>query len=454
MKQKTVQWIKQSLIYGIVLLFFAGMASCKDKEEPIKIFDLTVKLVYPSEYPTVADIRVKLENTSSGMVLEERTNASGTVVFEVTAGVYNVSTTESRVVGLAQVVFNGVVTNVIINDNRSIDVNLTESKIHQVVMKELYSGGCQRDDGSGAYNNDSYVILYNNSGEPATLSNGCLAYVLPFNSNATNNDYVGGALSFEHEGWIGAGTAIWAFDHSVTIPSGQQIVIALKSAIDNTETYSNSINFANASYYCTYDPESGFNSATVYPPPAASIPTNHYLKAYRWGLGNAWPLSTSSPGFFVFNLDGVSAQAFMDNESLVNYHGNAIQANERRKVQVEWIVDAVDVFAYGNANNQKRFSTAVDAGYVELRHQYGFSIYRNVDKEATEAIEENAGKIVYNYSLGTRDFLLEGEIINGTTDPSGIDAEASMKNGARIVFKNTNNSSNDFHMRQKASLRN
>ena len=86
----------------------------------------------------------------------------------------------------------------------------------------------------------------------------------------------------------------------------------------------------------------------------------------------------------------------------------------RRKVPVEWVV------------------------------KMGYTLYRNVDKEATEAIKENEGKLVYNYSLGVED----------STDPSGIDAEASIKNGARIVYKDTNNSSVDFHQRSKASLRN
>ena len=74
----------------------------------------------------------------------------------------------------------------------------------------------------------------------------------------------------------------------------------------------------------------------------------------------------------------------------------------------------------------------------------GYTLYRNVDKEATEAIKENEGKLVYNYSLG----------VEGSTDPSGIDAEASIKNGARIIYKDTNNSTVDFHLRSKASLRN
>ena len=91
----------------------------------------------------------------------------------------------------------------------------------------------------------------------------------------------------------------------------------------------------------------------------------------------------------------------------------------------------------------KRLTADVDAGYVWLTNYQGHTLYRNVDKTATEALPENEGKLVYNYTLG----------VDGSTDPSGIDAEASMKQGAHIIFQDTNNSSNDFHERAKCSLR-
>ena len=71
------------------------------------------------------------------------------------------------------------------------------------------------------------------------------------------------------------------------------------------------------------------------------------------------------------------------------------------------------------------------------------------DGDAYAIIEGNKDKLVYNYAMGTVDI----ESKHGTTDPSGIDAEASMTNGAVIIYKDTNNSGNDFHLRQKSSLR-
>ena len=264
--------------------------------------------------------------------------------------------------------------------------------------------------------------------------------VNPYNSQAANKDYVNGELFYASEGWIPAGNGLWYFENNVKLESGKQIVIAMCGAVDNTKTYSQSINYANSEYYCCYDIED-YNHTSYYPTPSELIPTEHYLKVYSYGLGTAWPLSNSSPAFYIVRPQGTTLKEFVDNPDNENMYGSN---QVRRKVPVEWVVDGIEVFAKGQSNNQKRLLPTIDAGYVEMTAKMGYTLYRNVDKEATEAIKENEGKLVYNYSFGVDD----------STDPSGIDAEASIKNGARIVYMDTNNSTVDFHQRSKASLRN
>ena len=456
MKQKKINWMKQSFIYGMIALLFVAF-SCDEKEDIIKTFEVKVKLIYPSDYQPQAGVMVKLENTAS-VAFEAQTDGSGVAEFNVIAGTYRITVTESRVVGTTNIIFNGAINSQVISDPAPnaailIDLSLIASERTQIIIKELYNGGCPRDDGSGTFSNDQYVILYNNSFEPATLENVCFGMINPYNSTlSTNYDLVGGVLRYEPEGWVPAGMGIWTFQQTLTLAPCEQIVVAMRNAVDNTPTYSNSINFNNASYYCMYDPESGFNMASYYPPPAPAIPTTHYLKAYHFGQGGAWALSQNSPAFFVFATPG-DPQAFIDNEANHDFYNTSIQANSRRKVPVEWVIDAIEVFVSGAANNMKRLNAVLDAGYVELRNTQGFTLYRNVDKAETEAIPENEGKIVYGYSLGTQGMVIDDQEINGTTDPSGIDAEASIKNGARIIYKDTNNSGNDFHQRRKASLR-
>lgn len=240
--------------------------------------------------------------------------------------------------------------------------------------------------------------------------------------------------------------AVWWFQSGtqVKIPAYSQIVIAIKGAIDNTATYSNSVDLSNADY-AMYDPEV-FTLAAAYPAPSSKIPSSHYLKTYLYGMGTAWALSNISPAFVVFSPEGMTAEAFVKTASNIETTGT--KAFSCAKVPVSWVMDGVEVYnATALDKSNKRLLGSVDAGYVKFTNKLGYTVYRNVNKEATEALQENSGKLVYNYAGGTAD------VENGSTDPSGIDAEASIAKGAHIIFKDTNNSTNDFHQRKVASIK-
>ena len=195
-----------------------------------------------------------------------------------------------------------------------------------------------------------------------------------------------------------------------------------------------------------YDPESGYNNTKYYPTPADVIPTSHYLKTVKFGQGNAWPLSTTAPALFIFQPQNTDPVNFANNADNLWYAPGVAQTPIYACVKVpnEWIIDAVEVFNTAKKEDSKKRLTAdLDVSYVYLTNKLGHSLYRNVDKEMTESLSENNGKLVYGYALG----------VDGSTDASGIDAEASIRNGAHIVFLDNNNSSEDFHERQKCSLR-
>ncbi|WP_080905476.1 DUF4876 domain-containing protein [Parabacteroides sp. Marseille-P3160] len=437
------------LLFLLIIALLLGV-SCSDNDDPsdYQTYDVTVKLVYPSDYESVENVTVTLVNTGNNTTYEDSTNVSGEATFSVPVGIYQATVTDKRSVSGSSVVLNGMANISVGTDwvaTTPVELSLTASKAGSVVIKELYAGGCQKDDGSGKFQRDPYVILYNNSENEISLENMALGIALPYGMT-TSNKYYGtdGKLSYEAENWIPAGDAIWHFKNTVSIPAGEEIVIALQNAVDNTVTYSNSINFANAEYYCTYDVSGQYKNTTYYPSPSEVIPTDHYLSSTVYGIANAWPLSVNSPAFFIFSTEGTTPAAYAANvANQQNYPGTTQVVI---KVPVEWVVDAVEVKGQG-VDGYKRLTSTVDAGYVTMISGVGYSIYRNVDREATEAIEENSGKLVYNYSLGTTS---EQE---GSTDPSGIDAEASIKKGARIVYKDTNNSTNDFHQRSRASLK-
>jgi len=441
---------KKIILYVFAISIVAiCFQSCK-KDDELKTYNVSLQLVYPDNYLSIEGVAVAVNSVSNNTVYNATTDANGNASFVIPAGAYEASASERRSDNGISFNFNGIADFTIGADwleTNMVSVNLTLSKAAQIIIKELYVAGCPKDDGSGTFSNDKFVVLYNNSDDDVSFDNVCFGFVNPYNGHATNNDYVGGTLFYESEGWIPAGQGIWYFPNGITLEPGKQIVVAINGAIDNTPTYTKSINFANANYYCMYD-IGVYSLASYYPAPSSLIPTSHYLPAINFGLGTAWSLSNSSPAFFIFATQGITPSEFVADASYSNqYNGSTSAANARKKVSVDWIIDGIEVFKQGSTS-QKRLTAAVDAGYINHIGGEGYTLYRNVDKAATEAIEGNSAKLVYNYSGGTTD------VADGTTDASGIDAEASIKNGARIIFKDTNNTTNDFHQRKKASLRN
>lgn len=325
----------------------------------------------------------------------------------------------------------------------------SDQNVDQIIIKEIYCGGCPKDEGGDVFHMDKSIVLYNNCPERVVATNLCFGMATPYNAEANNITSIydkNGQLVYEDEGFIPAQNGIWYFPSTLVIEPFCQVVVNVHGAIDNTKTYSQSVNYAFPSYYCMYDPESGYNYVMYYPTPSDVIPTSHYLKSVKYGMANSWPLSTTSPALFIFQTQDMSPEDFATDADNLWYAPGMAQTPVYAcvKVPVEWIIDGVEVFnAAKKESCMKRFTADIDAGYVYLTNKLGHTLYRNVDKEMTEALPWNAGRLAYNYALG----------VDGSTDPSGIDAEESLARGAHIVYRDWNDSSNDFHERQRCSLR-
>ena len=324
----------------------------------------------------------------------------------------------------------------------------------KLIIKEINVGGCKTDDNKN-YSWQKAIVLYNNSGTQAVLKNVGIAFALPLNAHGTNGNYGDdGVLTYEKEGWVPAGQGLWYFPETITVAPYSDVVIAVNGAIDHVNhpvvtnttpegtVITNAFDLTNADY-AMYDKSSSYVNASAYPDPAnANIPT---MKAIAYMTANAWPISMLCPALFLFQApEDVDLPAYLTAEENVTYAGTQAKSNMCGKIPMEWVIDGVELYQTTNVeNSKKRLPAVIDAGYGLYNSFLGYSAYRNVDKEATEAIKDNAGKLVYGYD----------QAVEGTSDPSDIDAAASIKNGAKIVYKDSNNSTEDFHLRKTWSLK-
>ena len=410
---------KNVMVSGITLmLIFACLTACGDSiGEPDDYSTCSLRIQLSGEMTVMQGIVVQVID-DKGMVFSQQTDEMGMATFQVPVGIYDATVSHiSTPNGGWRTVYNGSRGNIVVRQggNYTVDLQLTAATTSAIIIRELYVGGCQRDDGSGWFYRDKYVIIANNSDQRVVLPALCLAIATPYNSYGINKNYdEEGHLNYENEGFVPAASSIWYFqDEQVVFEPWEQRVIALNGAIDHTLTYSNSVNLANAAYYCTYDIER-YTSTSAYPSPSELIPTSHYLKAVRYGdqMESAWPISNTSPAFFIFiPPDGMTPLEFGNDVSRVWYdEGRTLPTFACRKVPVECVLDAVEVFSDAWDEAAKRLPSGIDVGAVYMTARYGHSVERRIDEQETER--------------------------QGHT-----------------VYLDTNNSTNDFYQRDQASLK-
>lgn len=438
-------------IFSFAALLFAA-ASCKDVVPDMRLVDIEVQLALDGEPMAVENVPVTLVD-ASGTVYDTLTNASGVALFSVPADNYTATASFKQSGDAEAYTYSGSNSSIAVLNATTNQFSVALNKVvsQQIIIKEIYCGGCTTDAGK-QYTNDAYIVLYNNSDVEADATNIAIGMLAPYNSNAINKYYgTDGAQSYAQESWLPAIGAIWSFSSDVTIAPYSQIVVAAFGAIDHTETVGTSVALNNPDYYVMAANEQFKNAKYVVDD---AIPATHYMTTVPFTLGNAWPLSNNSPAVFLMKAPKADIEAMsLDTEAFDHTTGTSAAFNVV-KVAKSSIVDAVEVWngAKTPEESKYRFSSDVNSGYVMMTNKLGYTIYRNVDKAATEALAENEGKLVYNYALGTEPGSA-ANLANGTTDPSGIDAEASIAAGAHIIYSDTNNTATDFHQRAQSSLK-
>ena len=126
--------------------------------------EVQISLMLDGEIYAEDGITVALASQGNSASYEAVTTA-GIAKFTVIPGLYNATASFRTTEGTTNTVYNGTAAiTVVSGGENAFELNLSASQTNPLIIKELYTGGCQNDDESGYYRHDSYVILYNNCG--------------------------------------------------------------------------------------------------------------------------------------------------------------------------------------------------------------------------------------------------------------------------------------------------
>ena len=158
-----------------VILYAAAialLAACNPNKEAQPV-TVGIQLMCDNEPFTVADIKVTLQDAAGSYSLENATDASGLAQFTLKPGAYSAICTYVTSDNGQRLAYNGAIATFTVLENTpgTFDLNLQYVISQQIVVKELYFGGCNNPETNKGYNNDSYLVLYNNSDVDADASN-------------------------------------------------------------------------------------------------------------------------------------------------------------------------------------------------------------------------------------------------------------------------------------------
>lgn len=407
----------KQLAYILLLMTFLTTGSCTDidKDNPYdnQLHTLQVNAVYPDEYSDYLreGVIVKIEDIDRGNSYTSKTDKNGTVRFSLTKGIYRIQISDKA----EQDIFNGLADKVkLVNGDLALNLPLVHSRSGDIVIKEIYCGGCTKLPFEGNYQSDKYMILHNNTSETQYLDGLCFGSLVPYNSQATNvwvtQDESTGATIFPD--FLPVAQCVWQFGgtgQTFPLAPGEDAVVVICGAIDHAAQYPQSVNLNKPGYFVCYNPVYFWNTL-YHPAPGDQITPDHYLNVViKTGQANAYTFSVFSPATVLFKAKDTTIQDFVSQaDNVIQKPGSTV--DRIVKVPVDWVLDAVEIYYGGSSNNMKRMPPSVDAGYVTQSALYdGRTLYRHTDEEASR--------------------------------------EAGYE-----ILEDTNNSSSDFYEREKQSL--
>lgn len=386
----------------IVLLVFAF--SCTSTFDVPSTFELKILISYPDAFyngTPISNTEVKVQNIQTGREFSAITNDLGIATFSVRGGNYDmvVSLSEEHEIEIdgyptrKTILFNGTLTGQLItSDNESFTIKTEYSIANEgFVIKELYVSGSRTPEGK-AYGADKFIEIYNNSDQVLYADGLCYGLVYPITTEKPTTFIDGNGNLLNR-------CPIWSFVPIVPgsgtdypIQPGKSFILALSGLNhrDDPNGNPNSIDLSIANWELHSD-----NSIYI------DIPSVPNVLMQQINKGNI-SLSVRGQVSILFRLPSNNLESiFTDVDNYMVEPGGVKQCF---MVPWSWIIDGVENARLHEDGVYKRLQPSIDVGYIQFRGSYeGVSIRRKVK-----------------------------EVING-----------------RVVYKDTNNSAEDFLTNQQ-----
>ena len=354
------------------IYFLLGLLlfSCSDYEIP-ETYDVAIHVTYPGQFDNgghTSGIEVKVSNIQTGREYVETTDGSGVAHFDVRGGNYNVlvSFSEEREVDMdgyvfsKNVLFSGTINGQLITSGENeLLLPLKYSIPNEgFVIKELYASGCRNPDGK-IYGADVFYEIYNNTDKVLYSDGLCFGLVYPTTTNKPT-PYV------DANGKLLDRLPVWSFVAIVPgsgeehpIQPGCSFVVALSALNhrDDPNGNPNSIDLSMADWELNVE-----NGKYI------DIPAVPNMLMQRITAGTAMTFDMNGQVCILFRLPkGVLQSVFINPDNFYKAPGSAMNCF---MVPKSWVIDGVENARLSDIGVYKRLPDEIDVSYIQHRGSY------------------------------------------------------------------------------------
>jgi len=386
--------MKKLIVLFLFCLIGVNMFESCDQVTPTHT--MTIFLVLPGGFTvgTVPDgVEIKVKNLSTGREVSVKADATGRAEMELAEGNYSLSSSFSLKVENVDYTFNANVSEFMLTTPSSAILNLTLAKnTGGFVIKEVYFAGSKTPEAKSYYD-DQFHEIYNNSTDTLFADGLCIGVLEQIgttpnvwvNSDGTFMDQY--PLAFHI--WIVPGTGK---QHPVY--PGKSIVIAQDGLNHKSDPNGNPlspVNLGNADWESYVDVA---GKDLDYP----GVPNLTLMYTSTASMFD-WLHSVNGAGVVIFRLP-TTWQTYVADPANFKTKPGSTSATKFFMIDKKYVIDGVDIVRAEPDKRYKRMHNDVDAGYTFLE--------------------------------------------SGTYSSKSIRRKAKMIINNRVIYQDTNNSTNDF----------
>ena len=397
--------MKKTILLSVAALGMAALAASCQKDEVVPVaVSVVVDESALVDVPSPESYTVSLTNLSTAEVMTAETENSTASFMSVVPGLYGVSVLATASDGGKSYNYSGSVSSVEISaEGQTIKVPVTVAESSALVLKEIYYA-CSGD----YYIREQFYEVYNNSDATVYLDGLCIAEIdyydqitkAPYNWQIENPE----KYVFASDVWQipGDGT-------SYPLEPGESVVIAEWATDHSMESLNpgSAIGDLSSADFEAITGETTVGTTVI--TDNAAINMEHPVMAYSLPQ---WLTSTGGATMVIFYPEHE-----LNSENMIAAEGLYGGA---REIPVEWILDGVNAVADETMIQYKGLPDNIDAGTIWVGEAYcGQSIARKISETKED------GRIVY---MDTN---------NTTNDFEVMDKPEIRRNGAKIPSWNT-----------------